>query len=245
MDLIPHDWAIPDVLRSRLGDEGGRQRAMFADGHLLLVLHEVPRANDPDRKTRLFWRAPNGTWESSSQGSGVQSLLRHLAEFAKVIDALEERLLNAPLAHDYFSILQHVSPLWRTTRHMASAFQVARDLAENDRDLIIARDKAGNLERACELLHADAVHGLDYTIARQGEEMANAGHRLNLMAALFLPLSAMTSIFGMQLSSGLENIASPWLFWGVLVMGVMIGLIVKAGITRPAKTGKSGKGTPR
>jgi Mg2+ and Co2+ transporter CorA len=249
MDLIPRDWIIPDVLRSRLGDEGGRQRAMFADGHLLLVLHEVPKPNDPDRKTRLLWRAPNGTWDSSSQGGGVQSLLRHLAEFSKVIDALEERLLKAQLAHDYFSILQHVSPLWRSTRNMANTFQEARGLVENDRDLIIARDKAGNLERACELLHADAVHGLDYTVARQGEEMAkasqdmaNAGHRLNLMAALFLPLTAVTSIFSMQLSSGLEHIASPWLFWGVLVVGITIGLIVKSGITQPPK---SGKNTPR
>jgi len=43
MDLIPRDWKLPDTLRSRFGDEGGRQRALFAEGHLLLVLHEVPK----------------------------------------------------------------------------------------------------------------------------------------------------------------------------------------------------------
>ncbi len=38
---------------------------------------------------------------------------------------------------------------------MANTFQEARGVIENDRDLIIARDKAGNLERAYVLLHAD------------------------------------------------------------------------------------------
>jgi hypothetical protein len=241
MDLIPRDWTIPELLRSRLGDEGGRQRAMFADGHLLLVLHEVPKANDPDRKTRLLWRAPDGKWDSSTMGGGVQGLVRHLAEFSKTVDGLEERLLKAEQARDYFSILQHVTPLWRTTRNMANALQEARGLVTTDRELIIARDTAGNLERACELLHSDAVHGLDYTVARQGEEMAKAsadmaraGHRLNLIAAMFLPLSAVTSVFGMQLTNGLEHVASPYLFWIILALGVIIGLVMKAMIAAPA-----------
>ena len=245
MDLIPRDWKLPDLLRSRLGDEGGRQRAMFADGHLLLVLHEVPKPNDPDRKTRLLWRAPDGRWDSSSLGGGIQSLIRHLGEYQKIIDVLEERLLHAQQARDYFSILQHVTPIWRSTRNLAGALQDARGLVEQDRELIVARDTAGNLERACELLHADAVHGLDYTVARQGEEMAKAsqdmakaGHRLNLIAALFLPLSAVTSVFGMQLTSGLENVAKPWLFWSVLVVGVLIGLVVQAAIAQPGRSTK-------
>lgn len=240
MDLIPRDWKLPDTLRSRLGDEGGRQRAMFAEGHLLLVLHEVPKANDPDRKTRLLWRAPDGKWDSSTLGGGVAGLVKHLAEFEKVIDGLEDRLQKAQHARDYFSILQHVTPLGRSTRNLANALQEARGLVTGDRELIVARDKAGNLERACELLHADAVHGLDFTVARQGEEMAKAsadmaraGHRLNMIAAIFLPLSAVASVFGMQLTSGLENVASPWLFWIVLAIGVFIGLVMKAMIAQP------------
>jgi hypothetical protein len=242
MDLIPRDWKLPDTLRARLGEEGGRQRAMFAEGHLLLVLHEVPKANDPDRKSRLFWRAPDGKWDSSTLGGGVSGLVKHLAEFAKVIDGLEDRLQNAQLARDYFNILQHVTPLWRSTRNLASALQEARGLVASDREVIIARDKAGNLERACELLHADAVHGLDYTVARQGEEMAKAsadmaraGHRLNMIAAIFLPLSAVTSVFGMQLTNGLEHVAQPYLFWIILVVGIVIGLVMKAMIAAPAK----------
>ncbi|HEX3134960.1 MAG TPA: hypothetical protein VHX44_15445 [Planctomycetota bacterium] len=252
MDLIPRDWTIPDLLRSRLGDEGGRQRAMFADGHLLLVLHEVPKANDPDRKTRLLWRTPEGKWDSSTMGGGVQGLVRHLADYSKTVDGLEERLLKAEHARDYFSILQLVTPLWRSTRNMASALQEARGLVAKDRELIIARDTAGNIERACELLHADAVHGLDYTVARQGEEMAKAsadmaraGHRLNLIAAMFLPLSAVTSVFGMQLTNGLEHVASPYLFWIILALGVIIGLVMKAMIAAPAAPTKGAtKHTP-
>lgn len=248
MDLIPRDWKLPDTLRSRLGDEGGRQRAMFAEGHLLLVLHELPKPNDPDRKTRLLWRTPGGTWDSSTLGGGVSGLVKHLAEFAKAIDGLEERLLNAQHARDYFAILQHVTPLWRTTRNLSSTLQEARGLVAGDRELIVARDKAGNLERACELLHADAVHGLDFTVARQGEEMAKAsadmaraGHRLNLIAAMFLPVSAVGSVFGMNMVSGLENTASPWVFWIILALGVIIGLVMRALIAQPATPADTNK----
>jgi hypothetical protein len=242
MELIPRDWNLPIVLRSRLGDEGGRQRAMVAEGHLLLVLHELPKPGESDRTSRLFWRSPDGRWDSSSLGGGVQSLLRHLAEFAKAIDTLEERTAQAQQARDYFAILQQVTPLQRTSRNLASALQDAREGIPADRDLIVARDRANSLERGCELLHADASHGLDFTIARQGEEMAKAsqdlalaGHRLNLLAAVFLPISAVASVFGMNLVSGLEGIAVPWLFWLALLLGLVIGLVIKGTLARPVR----------
>ena len=40
--LIPAIWTVPEVFRERLGRRIGRQRMMFADGHLLLVLHAPP-----------------------------------------------------------------------------------------------------------------------------------------------------------------------------------------------------------
>ena len=243
MDMIPRDWTIPEKLRARLGDEVGRQRAMLADGHLLLVLHEPPKAEDPERKGRLFWRSPTDKWDSSSLGGGEQALIRHVKEFNVIIDKLEDQVQNANEANDYFLALKQITPLQRSVRNMTKALQEARELLPTERELIIARDRANTLERACELLHADATNGLDFTIARQGEEMAkastalaNAGHRLNLMAALFLPVSAIASIFGMNLKHGLEGITTPLLFWGVLIIGVIIGLIVKGLINPPVKS---------
>ncbi len=240
MDLIPRDWTLPEKIRHRLGDEVGRQRAMFHDGHLLLVLHEPPQTDDPERKGRLFWRNPQDVWDSSALGAGEQALLRHIKDFSTRIDKLEELIPQADDARDYFTILKQLTPLQRTVRNLSKALQEARELVPSERELIIVRDRAAALERACELLYADATNGLNFTIARQGEEMAHAseqlaraGHKLNLMAALFLPLSAIASIFGMNLRSGLEEISTPLLFWGMLIFGIIIGLVVKSMINKP------------
>jgi hypothetical protein len=243
MDMIPRDWNIPEKLRARLGDEVGRQRAMFADEHLLLVLHEPPSPDDPERKGRLFWRSPNDVWDSSALGGGEQALIKHIKEYTSLIDKLEDQVQKADEANDYFLALRQITPLQRSVRNMTKALQEARGLLPNERELIIARDRANALERACELLHADAVNGLNFTIARQGEAMAkasadlaHAGHRLNLLAALFLPVSAISSIFGMNLHHGLEDISTPLLFWGVLLLGIIVGLIVKSLINQPVKS---------
>ena len=59
-------------------------------------------------------RAPDGKWDSSTLGGGVAGLVKHLAEYTKTVDDLEDRLQNAQQARDYFSILQNVTPLWRS-----------------------------------------------------------------------------------------------------------------------------------
>lgn len=85
---------------------------------------------------------------------------------------------------------------------------------------------------------SDAKNGLDYMIARQAEEQARSSaelvvssYRLNMPVAVFLPLTALGSAFGMNFRHGLEEVTTPLLFWAVLVSGVLIGLVVKAGIS--------------
>jgi len=251
--LIPTDWQLPESITTRLGDQAGRQRAMHHDGNLLLVLHEVPVPGQLQRQARLFWRRPAGAWDSDQGGGGGQALHRHLDHFAKAIEALEHRVESAASAHDYFAALQALNPLWRTVRHLHLAVQAAREAVPGDHDLIVLRDRAGDLERAVELLHHDADNGLDFTIASQGEElarnsdtMARASHRLNLLAALCLPLTALASVFGMELRSGLENVASPWPFIAVLATGLLIGFLLKGSLARrTAASADSGAGHAR
>ena len=54
--ILPAVWQVPQEFRDRLGDRAGRQRAMAADGHLLLVLHRPPGPEDAERSGRFFWR---------------------------------------------------------------------------------------------------------------------------------------------------------------------------------------------
>jgi hypothetical protein len=232
--LLPRTWELPPALADRLGDEVGRQRCMISSGHLLLVLHDLPKPGDAARAGRLFWRRPDGTWDSSTGGAGIQGLVRHLDAFAKAIDALEERLAAAAAAADIHTVVQAAAPLARTARNLHRTLQEARDGIPGDRELILARDRAYELERAAELLHHDAGAALQFAAARQAEEqtraalgLAQAGHRLNLVAALALPLMAVASVFGMNLPSGFEGLGVIG-FWAIVAAAVALGAALYA-----------------
>jgi hypothetical protein len=237
--LLPHTWDVPQRFRERLGTQAGRQRTMAHEGHLLLVLHDVPAAGDPTRQASFFWRTPDGTWKSTGAAAkgGIQALRSHVEAFAAVTQALEERVDNAARAADYFGVLQEAAPLLRTARNLHKALQEAREACAADRDLISIRDQAGDVERMVELVHADAKNGLDFTIARRAEEQAElaeqlnrSSHRLNMIAALFLPISALGGMLGMNLEHGLERWHAPWTFWIVLTGALMLGLLVRTGV---------------
>lgn len=232
--LTPRGWDLPAAIASRLGDEAGRQRCMLHDGHLLLVLHEVPKPGEGARAGRLFWRRPDGSWDASAGGAGIQGLVRHLDAFSRAVDALEERLAGAAAAADIHAVVQAAAPLARTARNLHRAVQEAREGVPGDRELILARDRAYELERAADLLHHDALAALQYAGARQAEEqtraayaLARSGHRLNLIAAVALPLMAVASVFGMNLPSGAEGHGAA-AFWAVVAASLALGGLVWA-----------------
>jgi hypothetical protein len=230
--LIPHSWNVPGVFRSRLGQRAGRQRIMTAEGHLLIVLHKVPQPGSPQRESVFFWRNPAGDWTATEGASGLGALHEHFEGWRRAVDQLEDQMQDAPSVDQFFEVVQITTPLLRTIRNTFRTLQDAREACP-DRAVLLARDEAGELERAIELLHTDAKNGMEFMIAKQGEEqaershqIARAGHRLNLMMAFFLPLTAAGSIFGMHLAHGLENWNAPWMFWGVLAGALLIGALL-------------------
>ncbi len=231
---IPHNWEVPTVFRDRFGARAGRQRVMSADGHLMIILHDVPRSN-VDPVARLYWRRPDGSWKSSgSSATNINALRAHVDEFVTAIDELEMRATRAVLAKEWFAIMHEVSPLHRTVLAQSATLQEARDLMKDDRDLISIRDSAQENERAVELITTHARAGLDYTIAQAAENNAHATehvvqsqHRLNLIAATFLPLSALGALLGSNLESGLERWNAPYAFWVVMAAALLIGIIVR------------------
>ena len=231
VSLLPNNWKVPQVFRDRLGSKVGRQRVMFADGHLLLVLHAPPAPDERHRQGRFFWRSPDGTWKSSSLGDGIKALDKHLEQYLQELQKLENSEDRARTADDYFPVLQAIAPLHRSAGNMHNTLQEARELVDDDHDLIVCRDRAYIIERSIELLQNDTKNGLDCVVARRAEEdaqnsrrMAVAAHRLNAMAAIFFPIATLATIFGMNLESGLEN-RGPVLFWIVLFVGVLVGAL--------------------
>jgi hypothetical protein len=231
--LLPDEWKVPAIFRQRLGDRPGRQRAMFHDGHLLLVLHRLPAVGESQREGVLFWREPDGTWHNTGRGDGLAALRRHVESFAEAVDELERMYEQASDATGYYRVIGAVAPIHRSASHLHAALQSGRDLLGADREMISLRDRAGEIERAAELLHADALNAANLFVAQRSEELARsshelsrAGHRLNMLVTLLLPLTALAGIFGMRLSSGLEE-SGPWLFWLIVLLGVIIGLSLR------------------
>jgi hypothetical protein len=237
--VIPEAWQVPERIRRRIGAQAGRQRAIVEEGHLVLVVHEPPKENEITRPARLFWRAPSGDWRATGAGnsSGLPVLKRHLEALQRTLVELDTRVDSGTTAKDFFEVLHAATPLQRTTRNLHRALQEARDALDAP-EIIALRDSAGDLERAAELLVGDARNGLDFTIARSAEEQAGsaqraaeAQHRLNLLAALFFPITAIGSIMGINLKTGLEG-APPALFWGVLVSALAVGVLVRGSLAR-------------
>ena len=230
---IPISWDLPKEIVERFGQTPGLQRAMFADGHLLLILHKPPSENEAERHGIFFWRKPNGEWESSERGRGLQTLRAHLEAYDTMQKQLESSYHDASDAGDYFSILEKVAPLCHAANNLHDVLQAAREAVHEDRDIIDLRDWAYQIERGFELLYTDTKNALDYSIAKRAEEEAKlshqavqTGHRLNILAAIFFPLTAIASLFGMNLRSGLE--ASPtWVFWVVFLAGIVVGMVVR------------------
>ncbi len=242
--LIPRTWKeVPNRFHERLGDNYGRQRAMFEEEHLLLILHEVPEPGVPEREGLLFWRAPDGVWKTSGPGTGLPALKEFLTRYSERINQLEDDLSEATRAKQFFEILKSANPIRRASRHVSETLQAARDYIIHDRIIISLRDEAQEIGRAAELLLDDAKNGLDFDLAqtaeeqaKAGHELANAGHRLNLLAALFLPLTAIASVFGMNLPHGLEEVKTPLVFWGTLVFGLGFGFLLKSSLNKKEGT---------
>ena len=63
---------------------------------------------------------------------------------------------------------------------------------------------------------------------------------LNVLAALFFPLTAVASIFGMNLASGLNG-ASPLIFWVICALGVAFGFSIRNWVLAKPKNSPSSK----
>ncbi len=231
---IPDSWGLPVEIKQRFGLRGaGKQRSMTADGHLLLVLHQAPRHGKRERVSVFFWRKPNGEWLCSKSQEGLQSLRQHIKEYETAEQEYSNEYEQVDEAEDYFRILENMAPLHRAAKNLHAVLQSAREAVPADQNLIDLRDQAYNLDRTLDLLYADTKNALDYQIAKTAEQQAQlslksveTADRLNILAAIFFPLTAISSLFGMNFPTGLED-ASLAVFWGVLLVGMILGFFIR------------------
>lgn len=229
----PKVWDLPSEIRRRLTDRSVRQRTLVAGEHVLMALHEAPKARTSDRKVAYFWKNAQGEWFFSGRGAGLAPLRMMIDAYEAAVEELEAVRNADPDTRGLYRILEHATPLLRAARNLFDALERAR-VAITDpsqrQPLERPADRMSDVIRAAELLRDDARHALDYEIARESRvqsqvnrEQARAAHRLNVLAAIFLPLGTIAAAFGMNISHGLET-GPPWIFWLVTSAGAALGI---------------------
>lgn len=240
--IIPPTWDLPETIRVRLGASTyGRQRAIVEDGHLLLVLHKPPGPDDRGREGVLFWRNTAGEWQCNRGGPGPGGLKRHVQSYVDIEGKLTQDYETAAHSGILFDLQEALTPLVRASRGMHNALQAAREAIKQDLFIIEVRDLAYEVERNLELLLEDVRNAIQQSAAREAEAQARASkealaasHRLNILAALFLPLTATTSLFGMSFSRGMDE-QIPTMFWIIFAGGVALGFVMKSWVMAKPK----------
>lgn len=237
--LIPSRWQVPAIFEQRLGEKAGRQRLMNADGHLLLILHKIPVPGAEERDARIFWRSPQGEWQSSDGGAGIADFKTHISEYDKTADRLDTQLRKEVTAENYFAVLHQLTPLARAAKHLAAVMQEARDACAADRHILLARDEMVEIERHCDLMLTEAQQGMQFLAAaradeqaKQSERIAVAGHRLNLLMAMCLPATAIASILSMNGEQRWDNV------WRFMAVAGVLGVAVMAWVSRSSSRKK-------
>ncbi|MFO0871254.1 MAG: hypothetical protein U0935_20205 [Pirellulales bacterium] len=237
--ILPLTWEVPTIFRDRLGDQPGRQRAMFHEEHLLLVLHQPPQPDEAERRGRFFWRQPDGTWMSNDLGGGIGALVRHLSAFDEQLVAYDRLEEAATRSAEYFQVIDAVTPLARAVRHLHEVLQDARQHVPHDRELLNLRDRAYDLDRRADLLLSDARNGLEFALARRAEQqaeeahrMSTSAHRLNMLASFFFPMVTLAAVLGTNLKHGWEDFSPPWPFVIMMGGGLLCGLLLQTFLRR-------------
>lgn len=237
--IVPDVWDVPEEIRERLGARGGRQRLVAQDGHAVLALHQVPKDATRDRELAIFWRDPEGTWRCAPGRDGIATLRAHVEAYAEYLDLLDDQLEAATRASDYFDVVTSARPVQRAARNMQAVLQQLRDALPDADELIGLRERAYEVERLSDFVVDDAHNGMQLMVAQRAEEQARVSaqiarqsHRLNMLAAIFLPVTGLGAILGMNLQNGLEGLPEPLAFWAIVAGAIVVGLVIRARLQR-------------
>jgi Mg2+ and Co2+ transporter CorA len=223
---LPDHYQVEPELLEQFSTRPGHQRCVEGRDELLLVVHEVPQPRIPEREAIFFWKRRDGRWTQPG-GPGIAELGELLERYAQAIDRHEMVIDEADTAAEIFGIIRHSGPLARSTRNLVQALEQTLAADHDDREIRTYRDRAKELERAADLLNHDARVALEFWRAERAEEHSRASARLgriafrmNLLAGFFLPLMALSSLFGMNVR--IPGFMEP-LFWGIFATGILTG----------------------
>jgi hypothetical protein len=225
---------LPKGIQDRLGAQYGSQRVIDGgEEEYLIILHDVPKHNVKKRKHVLFLKKKSAWFTSESENK--LSTMNALIERYKVkLDNLDNLYDSTDSCDGLLKLMEEVLPISRAAHNMFEAIQHARKLM--GKDLIDLRDLSSDIARNYDLLYQDCKNKIDFIQIKKQEALEeitrknlSATNKLNVLMATFLPLTAISSAFGMNFVSGhINNI----LVVAISVVSLGIGFSVKTWISK-------------
>ncbi|MEP4079155.1 CorA family divalent cation transporter [Haloferula sp.] len=239
---LPPGFDLEPELLDQLSAGPGCQRCLVGHDELLLIVHDLPQTGVPERESLIFWRTPGGGWFGPNGAKQFGLLSDLLDRYQTQIDEYEAMIDEPNGAAVVFKVARHARPLARSTRNLQRALEQTLQHDEDNPQLRSLRDRGHELERAAELLYHDAKLALDLRQAEGVESQTAAVERLNtsvfrlsLLAGFSLPLVGLSGLLGMNVD--IPEALKP-LFWGILMLGTVMGIAVLLLISRRMGVGK-------
>ncbi len=242
-------------------------------GHQAVALPAIQAWIGPDRLVTAASPPPEGIREIYADlqagvgPSSVAGLLGRLAlllvrdlgslldEQSGALDLLETRVLTREVDHLGQEVNQIRLELLRLHRHLSPERTLLHELLQEhgrhrlgtEATLATLREASERVDDRLERLEGLREHcgALQEAVADlQSQRMNNALYLLSLYTALFLPMGVLTGLLGINLA-GIPGEKSPWGFWVVCLLLVLLGVagylvFKRIGLTQPVSRQGSG-----
>lgn len=221
-----------DMVSLRLWLEAGR--VISVQGRPMLALGDVLKQAEQGRGPQ-------------DAGTFLALVLRHilnrldpvLDELTETGDGLEDEVLNRPMPGLRRRVGMHRRQCIQLRRHLAPMRELATALSLEDHELLgvsvrrhlhESSDRLIRLVEDLDALRERALVTHDELAAGLGDRINTTMFRLSLIAAVFLPLSLLTSLLGINVA-GIPFAERGWAFGAVCLLLVLAGglgaLVVK------------------
>jgi magnesium transporter len=222
-------WITPT---HRDGDTvGSHELDVFLGGNYLVTLHAQPdKAIEAvaAEGARTLKGGPDWTLHAIIDQS-VDSVLPMVDIMGEELESIEERMLEAPRQSDLLDLHRVRRQLLRLHRIVGPERDVVRGVAR-ERDVVSedayryfqdVGDHLARVQDSIETYQDVAASVMDVYLSAQNNRMNEIMKQLTVVATIFMPLTLLSGIYGMNLIRGMWPAPEAW--WSFLaVVGVMV-----------------------
>lgn len=170
------EWELPEEKKTRLSHQPRLQRAIIADGHILMVLHKPPRPGKSTCEAVTFWRKPSGNWQCSEGCAALAELEQLVNDYDTAIAQIEEEWERSVDPHTPLKPPSQIGRFWRASVSLRDALQEATNaISESEERLDFQGlcDRMNDIAWTSEILRTEAMNALRVYFTKQREVQAN------------------------------------------------------------------------